>query len=97
MSESESQQVHNICIAFVQRRPNVQHCTNVIQMFCVCWSARFHSIGYMLKKETCEENQRGSQSRTRNELGHEKFGNKEGIMYLKRSPHYHNNKHKTFV
>ena len=31
----------NICVTFVQRRPNVftlsQHCTNVIQMFCVYW------------------------------------------------------------
>ena len=27
-----SQQTQNICITFAQ-----QHCTNVIQMFCVCW------------------------------------------------------------
>ena len=36
-----TQQTQNICITFVQRRPTtstlVQHCTNVIQMFCVCW------------------------------------------------------------
>ena len=37
-----SQQAQKICKTnLVQRRPNsstlVQHCTNVIQMFCVCW------------------------------------------------------------
>ena len=37
-----SQQAQNICITFVQRRPNVQHCTNVIQMFCVA------GLGYMM-------------------------------------------------
>ena len=36
-----SQKTQKNCIIFEQRRPNVfdvgQHCTNGIQMFCVCW------------------------------------------------------------
>ena len=41
--ESVSQETQNICITFMQRRPNVstlaQHCINVIQMFCISWDA----------------------------------------------------------
>ena len=37
------QWAQNICKTFVQRRPNVEdvgrRCTNVMQMFCVCWGA----------------------------------------------------------
>ena len=45
-----NQKTQNICITFIQRRPNVfdvgptlystlgQHCINVIQIFCVCWA-----------------------------------------------------------
>ena len=36
-SKVASQQTQNICITFVQCRPNVWHFTNAIQMFCVCW------------------------------------------------------------
>ena len=39
---AQTQQTQNICITFVQRRPNVfavvQHCINFIQMSCVCWN-----------------------------------------------------------
>ena len=36
-----SQQTQNICITFIQRRTNVlvQHCINVLQIFCVYWVA----------------------------------------------------------
>ena len=46
--EGASQQTQNICITFIQRRPNVidvdptLYKVNVIQMFCVCWDIFIH-------------------------------------------------------
>ena len=35
---ANTKHLYNICITSAQRRKTlVQHCTNVIQMFCVCW------------------------------------------------------------
>ena len=35
-----TQQTQNICIIFAQ----VEHCTNVIQMFCVYWALPFMAV-----------------------------------------------------
>ena len=43
-----AQQTQNICITFIQRRPNVfalvQHFINAIQIFCVCWVDQLCSV-----------------------------------------------------
>ena len=54
-----SQQTQNICITFIQRRPTsstlVQHCINVIQMFCVCWVRGFVKLKKIPKSEKNSE------------------------------------------